>query len=311
MDRFIGIDVSQDTLDVASWPEPSHQKLPNTPAAITQLIRRLKREPVTLVVFEPTNHYHDLLAKLLGAAKLPYHLANPYRARQFAQGIGHRAKTDKLDAAMLAEYGVHLKATPLSTAETEALAALVRDRRHWVEQRKVEKTRRHSASGLSLQLITRAIAHYTKAIATVDNAIQQFLDQHPAFAERETLLRTAKGVGRVVAITLLGELPELATTDRQEIAALVGVAPYDHSSGKRRGKSLCWGGRAAVRAVLYEGTVAATRSNPRIKPFYERLLAAGKDKKLALVACLRKLLTILQAMVQTNEVFRSLDLPAT
>jgi transposase len=301
----VGVDVSADTLDVAFWPSAEHQRIANTDAAITTLATRLKRRKVTLVVYEPTGPYHTRLAKALTAANVPFAPVNPYRARHFAEGLGKHAKTDTQDALLLAEFAQHHTAKPLPDAETAALAVLVGDRRHWVKLRAREKTRRHQATGFRGHLIDQTIALYDKHITAGEREIHRFLERHPAFRARAKLLQTMQGVGPVVAVTVLAALPAVATATAKQLAALVGVAPFDRQSGKRRGKATCWGGRGPLRATRYEGTLAAVRSNPAIQPFYRRLLAAGKEKPVALVACLRKFLPILAALVQRKTPFRA------
>jgi transposase len=222
---------------------------------------------------------------------------------EFAKASGRLAKTDRLDAQLLAQFGAALQpaATPLPSAASQTLAALVDRRRQVVAMRTMESNRRLSASQTVQAHLDQHLAWLDAAIAALEQEISDFIQQNPAWAEQDGILQSVPGVGQVTARTLLADLPELGTIDRKKIAALVGVAPFNHDSGRVRGKRCIQGGRYAVRSVLYMATLSATRYNPLIRTFYEHLLAAGKAKKVAIIACMRKLLTILNAMLRDKQ----------
>lgn len=311
MTSFVGIDVSKAQLDIALRPSGERMQVANSEQGIADLIASLSRTPPTLVVLEATGGYQAALVANLAVAKLPTAVVNPRQVRDFAKATGRLAKTDAIDADVLAHFGQALRPEPklLLDEQTLALEALIARRRQVVEMITAE-TNRLAQSHKSLRAgIKSHISFLQRELKDIHRDLDGMLRQTPVWREKEDLLRSAKGVGRMTAATLLAELPELGALDGKKIAALVGVAPMNRDSGTHRGKRMIWGGRASVRTALYMATLVATRHNPAIRAFYERLCAAGKPKKLALTACMRKLLTILNAMVRTNTPWRAL--PAT
>lgn len=297
---FVGIDVAKAHLDVALHPSGETWTVPNDEAGIATLVAQLQQRRVARIVLEATGGLELPLLGALGAAALPAVAVNPRQVRDFAKALGRLAKTDRLDAQVLALFAERVRPAlrPLPDAATQALSALVARRRQVVEMLTAEKNRRGQAPPAIQADITTHIAWLEARLKRLEKELGQHLKQSPLWRAQDDLLQSAPGVGPVLSRTLLADLPELGTLDRKQIAALVGVAPLNRDSGTLRGARTCWGGRAAVRAVLYMATVAATRCNPVIQTFYRRLCAAGKAKKVALTACMRKLLTILNAMVK-------------
>ena len=253
-----------------------------------------------MIVVEATGGWESRVAAALAAASLPVAVINPRQARAFARATGHLAKTDRLDAQVLARFAEAVRPTPrpLPDEAAQELAALLTRRRQLVDMLTAEKNRLGQARGQVRAQIRTHITWLERQITARDTDISTLIRQSPVWRERDDLLQSAPGVGPVFSTTLVAELPELGTLSRQQIAALVGVAPLNQDSGTLRGRRTCWGGRAAVRTVLYMATLVATRCNPVIRACYARLVAAGKAKKVALVACMRKLLTILNAMLK-------------
>ena len=300
--RFVGIDVSKAQVDVAVRPTGKRWTLPYDETGIEGLIPQIVDLEPALVLLEATGGLELPLVAALAAAALPVVVVNPRQVRDFAKATGTLAKTDTLDAAVLAHFAdaVRPEVRPLRDAETQALNSLTA-RRHQVMTMLVsEKNRLGSAIGAVSPRIEAHIAWLEQELSDLDKGLRQTLRQSPVWREKDDLLRTVPGVGEQLSLTLLANLPELGTLNRREIAALVGVAPYNRDSGTRRGKRAVWGGRSRVRAVLYMGALVATRHNPAIRDFYQRLLASGKPKKLALVACMRKLLVILNSMLKNS-----------
>lgn len=299
---YVGIDVSKAQLDVATSDE-TRRTVPNTAAGISALITDLKAAAPALIVLEATGVYHQAVTAALVLAELAVAVVNPRQVRDFARSEGQHAKTDRLDARLLARFAARVQPVPrpLPTAETQELAALVDRRRQLIEMLVAEKNRRASARPSVRPSVEAHIAYLTQAIADADAELEAWIAASPVWRAQETLLRTVPGVGPHLARTLLALLPELGQLSRREIAALVGVAPFAQESGRWRGQRRCWGGRAAVRAVLYMATVSATRCNPVLRALYRRLRAAGKPAKLALTACMRRLLCILNAIMKTQQ----------
>ena len=297
---FVGIDVAKARLDVALHPSGATWTVPNSEAGIAGLVAQLQQLPVTHIVLEATGGLELPLLGALGAAALPAVAVNPRQVRDFAKALGRLAKTDRLDAQVLALFAERVRPAlrPLPDQATQALSALVARRRQLVEMLTAEKNRRGQAPPTIQADIATHIAWLEGRLERLDKELGQHLKQSPLWRAQDDLLQSVPGVGPVLSRTLLADLPELGTLDRKQIAALVGVAPLNRDSGTLRGARTCWGGRAAVRAVLYMATVAATRCNPVIRAFYHRLCQAGKAKKVALTACMRKLLTILNAMLK-------------
>jgi|TARA_B100001971_G_scaffold186341_1_gene186240 transposase len=299
-DRYVGIDVSKERLDVAIRPGEEQWSADNEEEGIGGLVSRLQETRPALVVLEATGGLEVALTAALASAQLPVVVVNPRQVRDFARATGQLAKTDRLDASVIARFGEALKPSPrpLPDAQSQALAALLTRRRQVVTMLTSEKNRLHTASRPVRRQIQQHIAWLEKSLTKLDADLGDSLRESPLWRESDNLLRSVPGVGHVLSVTLLAELPELGTLDRRQIASLVGVAPLNRDSGTMRGKRTVWGGRARVRAALYMGTLVATRYNPVIKAFYQRLCAAGKPKKLALTACMRKLLSILNSMLK-------------
>jgi len=297
---FVGIDVAKAQLDVALRPTGERWPVTNDDASITTLVAQLQAVQPTLIVLEATGGYQRAVVAALAAAALPVVVANPRQTRDFAKATGQLAKTDALDARALAHFAEAVRPTPrpLPDAQTEALRALMTRRRQLVAMRTAELNRLASAPPQVHADLQAHITWLDQRLATLDDTLDTTLRASPIWRERETLYRSVPGIGPVSARTLLLDLPELGTLSRQRIAALAGVAPFNRDSGTLRGHRTIWGGRAPLRATLYMATLVAVRHNPVLQAFYERLLAAGKAKKVALTACMRKLLTVLNAMVK-------------
>jgi len=297
---FIGIDVAKAQLDIALRSSGERWAVPNDPSGVTMLVERLQPLHPTLIVLEATGGLERLVTSVLAMAGLPVVVVNPRQARDVARATGQLAKTDALDARALAHFADVIRPTPrpLPDAQTQELRGLLGRRQQLIVMRTMEQNRLAGTSGRLQADIEAHITWLNERLATLDDDLETVLRGSPLWRENDDLLQSVPGIGPVCARTLLLELPELGTLTRQQIAALVGVAPLNCDSGTLRGRRIIWGGRAHVRTVLYMGTLVATRYNPRIKAFYERLLAAGKVKKVALTACMRKFLTILNAMLK-------------
>ena len=298
--RFVGIDVSKAQLDVAVRPTGQRWVVSYDQTGIEGLIPQIVDLEPALVLLEATGGLELPLVAALAAAALPVVVVNPRQVRDFAKATGTLAKTDTLDAGVLAHFAdaVRPEVRPLKDAETQVLNSLTA-RRHQVMTMLVsEKNRLGTAIGAVSPRIEAHIAWLEQELSDLDKGLRQTLRRSPVWREKDDLLRTVPGVGEQISLTLLANLPELGTLNRWQIAALVGVAPYNRDSGTLRGKRAVWGGRSRVRAVLYMGALVASRHNPAIRDFYQRLLAAGKPKKVALVASMRKLLVILNGMLK-------------
>ena len=298
--RFVGIDVSKAQLDVAVRPTGKRWTLPYDQTGIEGLIPQIVDLEPALVLLEATGGLELPLVAALAAAALPVVVVNPRQVRDFAKATGTLAKTDTLDAGVLAHFAdaVRPEVRPLKDAETQVLNSLTARRRQVMTMLVSEKNRLGSAIGAVSPRIEAHIAWLEQELSDLDKGLRQTLRRSPVWREKDDLLRTVPGVGEQLSLTLLANLPELGTLNRRQIAALVGVAPYNRDSGALRGKRAVWGGRSRVRAVLYMGALVASRHNPAIRDFYQRLLAAGKPKKVALVASMRKLLVILNGMLK-------------
>ena len=300
----VGIDVSKVTFVVAISPSGERWASDTTAAAIDALVARLQALTPTIIVVEATGGYERALVAALGAAGLPVAIVNPRQVRAYAQALGHTAKTDAIDAAVLADFGAKVQPAPrpLPDAATAALAALVVRRRQLLEMIGMERQRLEQAppTGRITRELRNHIRWLERRVSDVDDEIGTAIQASPIWRVHDDLLRSVPGVGPITARTLLAELPELGTLDRRAIAALVGVAPFNCDSGQYRGQRHIWGGRASVRTALYMAAVSAARHNPTLATFYRRLRAAGKPAKVALVATMRKLLTILNAMLKQH-----------
>jgi len=304
--NYVGIDVSKDRLDGAVLGEERGWQVDNTPNGIAQLVEWLQELQAELIVVEATGGYQRSVVEGLYQAGLAVAVVNPARVRQFARACGLLAKTDKLDARVLAVFGQRIQPRRYE-GKSEAgkqLSALVVRRKQLEEMLKAEQNRLRTISPSVRGSVERIIACLKKEKKSLDEQIQQFIAEEEGWHEQAEILGSAPGVGMVTSATLLAELPELGKMDRKKIAALVGVAPMNFDSGRKRGNRKTKGGRGNVRSVLYMATLVATRYNPVIQAHYQQLLKRGKLKKVALVACMRKFLTILNAMLRDRQPFR-------
>lgn len=297
---FVGIDVSKARLDVALRPGDENFSVANNPRGIASLVKRLKQLQVSRIVLEASGGYEVAVADQLAAADLPLAVLNPRQVRDFARATGQLAKTDRIDARVLAQFAdlIRPPTRHVPDAQSRELMALIARRRQLVEMLTAESNRRGRMPGCVSRAITAHIRWLRKQLTEFDAALEDAIRRSPLWREKAKLLRSVPAVGSVTVTTLLAHLPELGTLGRRQIAALVGVAPFNRDSGKMRGTRAIWGGRAQVRAVLYMCTLVATRRNPRLRAFYLRLRAAGKKPKVAITACMRKLLITLNAMVR-------------
>ena len=297
---YVGIDVSKATLDAAVRPTGQRLNVPNQEKGVRELVASFGEPSQALVILEATGGLELPVAAALAEAGFSVAIVNPRQGRDFAKATGKLAKTDRIDAQILAHFGEAIKPEPRPVPEGEALLfkQMLSRRRQLVEMITAEKNRLSTTPSALRQGVQAHIAWLQESLARLDDELGNRIKASPMWRASEELLRTAKGVGPVCSRTLLVDLPELGKLDRKEIAALVGVAPLNRDSGKLQGKRAVWGGRSRVRAVLYMATLSATRCNPVIAAFYLRLLAAGKAKKVALTACMHKFLTILNAMVK-------------
>jgi transposase len=298
----VGIDVSKREFVIAVDPSGERWTRETTAAAIATLVARLRALAPRIIVVEATGGYERALVVGIAAAELPIAVVNPRQARAFAQAIGRTAKTDAIDAGVLAAFGgrVDLPARPVADAATRALAALMARRRQLLEMIGMERARlEHApATGPLTRDLRRHIKWLERRVKDVDDDIGASIEAHPTWRVQDDLLRSVPGIGPTTARTLLADLPELGQLNRRAIAALVGVAPMNCDSGQLRGQRHIWGGRAPVRTTLYMATLTATRHNALLRAFYRRLRDAGKPATVALVAVMRKLLTIVNAMLK-------------
>jgi len=302
MDCCIGIDVSKATLDIASLPTGESWTVTNDDLGLAELTPRLVALTPVLVVLEATGGFETLAAVTLAKAGLPVAVVNPRQVRDFAKALGRLAKTDALDAGILAEFAqrVRPEPRPLPDEAAQLLDGLLTRRRQLVDMLTAEKNRLGFARGPVKRDINRHIRWLEKRLQHVDGDLEAAIAASPLYQAKADLLRSVPGVGPITTLTLIATLPELGQLSRHQIAALVGVAPLNRDSGTLRGKRMVWGGRAPVRAVLYMAALVGIKHNPVLRQFYERLRAAGKPFKVAVTACMRKLLTILNAMLRQN-----------
>ncbi len=304
---FVGIDVAKAELVVAIHPTNERWTVANDERGVRTLVERLRSVPPTLIVLEATGGYELLAVAALVAAALPVVVANPRQVRDFARGTGQLAKTDRLDADILATFAERVRPAvrPLPDAEAQELDALLTRRRQLLEMLGAERNRLGQVFGKGKRPVKKSltahIAYLERELKSTDHDLGDLVRASPAWREQDNLLRSVPGVGPVLSRTLLADLPELGRLSRREIAKLVGVAPLSRDSGTFRGRRFVQGGRASVRAVLYMSALVGIKWNVVISAFYHRLVAAGKPKKLALVACMRKLLTILNTITRTRQ----------
>jgi transposase len=305
--KFIGIDVAKRQLDVAERPKAVRWSATNDLAGIAGLVERLQASgAIALIVVEATGGYEMALVAALATAQLPVVVVNPRQVRDFARAVGKLAKTDTIDAEVLAHFGEAVRPEPRAVPDelTRELQGWLARRRQLIDMLLAEQQRLAGSPRAIRPQIQQHIEWLRRQLDDVEAALQRVIRQSPVWRESENLLRTAPGVGPVLATTLLADVPELGRLNRRQIAALVGVAPLNWDSGQQRGTRHIWGGRAPVRTALYMATLAAVRCNPVIRTFFARLSAAGKPRKVALVACMRKLLTILNAMMQRGAAWK-------
>lgn len=298
----VGIDVSKARLDVAVLPSGEAWSCGNDEAGIKDLVDRVKVFRAGLVVLEATGGYELGVTMALAEQEIPLVVANPRQIRDFARATGRLAKTDSLDAHMLALFGQRVapEPRPLADEAAQELRALLTRRRQLVDMLSAERHRLDLAKKLVRKSLKAHIAYLERELRISNTELTGLIRESPIWREKDDLLQSVPGIGQVTSQTLVAELPELGHLGRREIAALVGVAPLNRDSGTHRGVRHTWGGRSAVRKVLFMAALTAVRWNPAIRAFYQRLVAAGKPKKVALVACMRKLLTILNTMVRNN-----------
>jgi transposase len=300
----VGIDVAKDRLDIAVRPTGDTWSVANDLPGITEVVQRLAPLHPKLVVLEATGGLQMPVAAALASAGLPLALVNPRQVRDFARATGKLAKTDRLDAQVLAHFAEAVRPAPhaLPDAQAQELTALLTRRHQVIEMLTAEKNRLRTVRSEAVRQRVQDHIHWLEQeLAGLDRDLDHTIRESPLWREKDNLLRSVPGVGPVVSMTLLADLPELGTLSRHQIAALVGVAPLNRDSGRFRGQRRVWGGRARVRAALYMAALTASRYNPMIRAFYHRLCGAGKARKVALTACMRKLLTILNAMLKHRQ----------
>jgi transposase len=304
---WVGVDVSKQRLDVAVRPGDESWSQQNSQAGIKTLTRRLKKLSPQRIVLEATGGYEYELALRLSKAGLPVAVVNPRQVRDFARAVGKLAKTDPIDAKILSHFAEAVKPTcrPVKDPKLDELDQLVTRHRQLVEMIVAERNRRMSLRGDAQNDIDVTIRFLQGRLKQVDERLKMLIDKDPKWNRRAELLNTVPGVGPVLISSLIAELPELGTINRKQIASLVGVAPFNNDSGKSRGRRHIWGGRAHLRALLYMAIIAGLRFNPTIRAFYQHLRQAGKPAKVALVACMRKLLTQLNAMAKASQTWEA------
>jgi transposase len=298
----VGIDVAKDRLDVAVRPDGKVFTVERNAIGLADLCSKLKPLAPRIIALEATGGFETVAAATLAAAGLPVAVVNPAQIRAFAKAIGQRAKTDPIDAAVIAHFAeaTKIEPRPLPDAATRLLADLVARRRQIIEMIGAERQREKRATPRLKKSIARLVKALEKELASVDADIDDAVRGSPAWRDKENLLSSVPGIGPIIARTLIAELPELGTLDRKKIAALAGLAPFTRQSGQWRGRSFIGGGRKAVRTALFMGAMVAKRHNAILKGFFDRLVAAGKPKMVAIIAVARKLLTILNAILRDN-----------
>lgn len=306
-ENFIGIDVSQSHLDVHVVPDQKSGQFNNDEAGVADLIKFVKAAAPVLIVLEASGGLEMLAVSLLSVKNLPVVVVNPRQVRDFAKAIGQLAKTDKIDAATIALFAHRLRpeVRPLKDEQTQMLSALNARRKQIVDMLVAEKNRLHRAPMPNRKNIKAHIRWLEKHLQDINKDIRRTIRKTPVWRNKDDILQSFKGIGPTSAATLLADLPELGSLGGKKIAALVGVAPFNCDSGRYRGRRRVWGGRSQVRRTLYMATLSATRSNPTIKSFYQRLREAGKTHKVAMTACMRKILVILNAMIKNNTYWQS------
>lgn len=305
---IVGIDVSKRWLDIHMHEENKSWRVNNDPDGHVTLLRQMQSIQAELIVFEATGGYESRAVKALSEVGLAVAVVNPTRVRRFAEAVGILAKTDKIDAKVIAHFSsvVHPPVNGRQTALEEQLAACVERRRQLLVELKAEKNRLSTCPVFVQEDIEAHIIWIEEHIETLEADIRTFIAQKPELQERAKIIDSVPGVGEVTASTMVAELPELGTINRQKIAALVGVAPFNKDSGPKKGRRRIFGGRDGIRSTLFMAALSAIKHNPIIKPFYAKLISKGKEKMVAIVACMRKLLVIINAMVRKGEVWKYL-----
>jgi transposase len=309
---YIGIDVGKAELEIAQWGESKSWQTDNTEEGIEKLLEWVESRTNCQVVIEATGGLEMGTVNALMLAGIPVTVANPTRVRAYAKAIGQLAKTDAIDAQMIAGYAGTIRpgSQRVKGEEEMTLSALVTRRTQVLEMQTAEKNRLSTAPARIKKLIQKHLGWLKEEVSALDEEIQQMIQSDPEWEEKSSRLETVPGVGFVTAATLLADLPELGTVNRQKIAALAGLAPYNRDSGRKTGRRRIFGGRSSVRRVLYMAALSGTINNPVIKAFYQRLVDQGKPKKVALTACMRKLLTILNAMARDQASWNPRTVPA-
>jgi len=305
---YVGIDVSKNRLDVAVRPSGESFVVSRTGGGIDELIERLKSLSIKLVAVEATGGFETIVAAAVAGAALPLAVVNPAQVRHFAQAVGKRAKTDPIDAGVIAHFAEAVRPVPRTLPDEAArlLAELVGRRRQIIDMIVAERQRENRATNVRVRKsLARHLAMLEKELGAIDQDINTLVRGSPVWRVKEDLLASVPGIGKTLARTLLAELPELGSLDRRHIASLAGLAPYTRQSGRWRGRSMIAGGRSAVRSASFMAALVASRHNPPLKDFYLRLICAGKPKMVALIAVARKLLTILNAILRDNQPWQS------
>jgi transposase len=299
---FIGIDISKEQLDVFTRPQGTFVSVPYTNTEVSVLVEHLVNLKPQLVLLEATGGYETQILAALVHARLPVVLVNPRQVRDFAKATGRLAKTDRIDAQVLAHFAEVIRPEPrlLPDDDQQELNALMSRHRQLTEMITMERNRIRTTTETVRRYIQSNLDWLHNQLKMVDKDLENFIQKIPVFRRKVEIVTSAPGVGPVLSMALISCLPELGVISNKRISALVGVAPFNCDSGKHRGKRMIWGGRHYIRSVLYMGALVATRHNPVIRAFYQRLLQAGKSKKLALTACMRKLITILNTMVRND-----------
>ncbi len=306
---FFGVDVSKTALDLAQWGKKEVTQFENNATGIAAIMAALPSETaVTLIVVEASGGFEQAMVAELAAGSLPIVVVNPTRVRNFARAKGQLAKTDQIDARMIADFAeaIRPEVRPLGTEEQQLIKALVTRRRQLIDMQTAEKNRRTSTNPELLPRLEKHLDWLETELAEIEEDLDDWIDQNAQWREKRTSLESVPGVGKVTSFTLLAELSELGTLSRQKIAALVGLAPFNRDSGRFRGRRHIFGGRSDVRSVLYMAALSGIRYNPVLKTFYDRLIAKGKLPKVAITACMRKLLTILNAIIRDGSAWQAI-----
>ncbi len=301
-DVYVGIDVAKDTMFVAMRPGDEKWEERITEDGLKRLIAKLKPVAPKLVVMEATGGYEAPILEMLWKNSIPVAVVNPRMVRSFAKALGRLAKTDKIDATVIAQFAEAIKPKPKirNDQQEKILGDLVGRRRQIMQMIVAEGNRKKRVAGEVKKLIEKHIKWLNNALEEIEKKMEAYISKTVEWRERNEILQSVPGIGKVVAYSLMAELPELGKLNRKQIAALVGVAPLNRDSGNMKGKRSCWGGRSSIRTALYMATIVAMRFNKTIKAFYERLCQNGKHKKIAITACIRKLLCILNAMMKNH-----------